>query len=435
MAGSKSGSKEYYQKELQRLEKSDLTEDTKRKIKQFLSYGETAKNYSYNRLYFHSQNLRAIAGSMGNTFLNPSAQDVIDALSFHKNRTFSRSKQDNGSSLSEWTLEGYKASLKVFYKWAGKPEIVADLKYQGKGKINRSRKPDFRITPAEFDLLINASDNARDRAIISLLYDSGIRIGELLTLRNRDVLYDDYGLKITVTGKTGTRNVRVIGDSVGYMRAWQNIHPDLFDDDAWLFCGIGHDMRGKTTIKEPMNHSQVYMMLKKVKTRAIVFGFPPGKRINPHKFRHNRATELAPKLPGVILDKVMGWNLDSKMPAVYLHLNDEETDRTVLESQGIEIKEKIIETRRARLCLSCKSPNPSNSKYCIQCGRPLTEESIRDLMAKEDYIQNELESRGMVSPQVKALIENMPESERTAILTSIIDLALREHEKNGLKDE
>ncbi len=434
MAGLKTGSREYYQKELRRLEKSNLTKDTIYTIKQFLSYGETAKNYSYNRLYFHAQNLRAIAGSMGPKFLNPSPQDVIDALSYHKNR-ISWSMKDSDSSLSDWTIEGYKASLKVFYKWTGKPEVVADLKYQGKGKINRTRKPDFRITPAEFDILINASDNARDRAIISILYDSGIRIGELLTLRIRDVLYDDYGMKITVTGKTGTRSVRVTGDSVGYMRAWQNIHPDPFNEDAWLFCGIGHDMRGKTTIKEPMNHSQVYMMLKKVKRRAIALGFPPGKRINPHKFRHNRATELAPKLPGVILDRVMGWNLDSKMPAVYLHLNDEETDRAVLESQGIEIKGKSIETRRARLCLSCKSPNPSNSKYCIQCGRPLTEESIKDLIEKEDHIKMELENKGMISPQVKALIENIPESERTAILTSIIDLALRERDKSRLKDK
>jgi hypothetical protein len=47
----------------------------------------------------------------------------------------------------------------------------------------------------------------------------------------------------------------------------------------------------------------------------------------------------------------------------------------------------------------------------------------------------ELENRGMISPQVKALIENMPESERTAILTSIIDLALRERDKRGIKDK
>jgi hypothetical protein len=39
----------------------------------------------------------------------------------------------------------------------------------------------------------------------------------------------------------------------------------------------------------------------------------------------------------------------------------------------------------------------------------------------------------MISPQVKALIENMPETERTGILASVIELALKERERKEMK--
>ena len=59
----------------------------------------------------------------------------------------------------------------------------------------------------------------------------------------------------------------------------------------------------------------------------------------------------------------------------------------------------------------------------------MTAEATLELKEKEEHIQKELEGRGMISPQVKALIENMPETERTGILASIIEMALKEKEK------
>ncbi|MEM0133685.1 MAG: site-specific integrase [Thermoplasmatales archaeon] len=424
MNNRQTGTKNYFEGELIRLQKSALDADAKKQIRSFLAYGETARNYSYNRLYFHAGNLRALAGSMKEAFLAPTSQDVIDALAYQKGR----------ANLSEWTIEGYKASLKVFYKWLKMPEVVADIKYQGKGKINSKRKPDFRISIAEADLLVQAADNARDKAIISLLYDSGIRIGELLTLRVGDVLFDDYGFIIAVNGKTGNRNVRVLGDSVGYVKAWINVHPDPFNPDAWLFCGIGHDMRGRTTITEGMNHQEIYAMLKKIKARAVILGFPPSKRINPHKFRHNRATELAPKLPSAILDKVMGWNLDSKMPAVYLHLNDEETDFAILKARGVKVEKKQPEARKTLLCIRCKTINPGNSKFCLQCGRPLDFEEARILQERSQEITDKLMSSDLVNATEKSIIEGISPDAQEEILLVLLEELKKSGKFQNLKN-
>ena len=42
----------------------------------------------------------------------------------------------------------------------------------------------------------------------------GCRIGELLTLRVKDLEFDDYGMRLTVKEKTGVRKVRVVRNSV-----------------------------------------------------------------------------------------------------------------------------------------------------------------------------------------------------------------------------
>ena len=409
----KTGTKEYYDSELMRLEHSKLSEKTKREIRKFLNRLENVEELSYNRLYFHSINLRILGGILGDSFLSPDSDDITQALANLRKK-----------NLSEWTIEGYKASLKKFYNSIGKQDAVKDVKFKSKNKINYKRKPDWRISQEELDLLIRACDNARDKAIISMLFDSGIRIGELLTLKIKDAVFDDYGMKVMVSGKTGIRNVRVIGDSIGYVKAWLNVHPDTFNQEAWLFCGIGHygkkEAKAEFNTGDPMFHQQIYAMLRKVKVRAVNLGFPESKKINPHKFRHNRATELAPKLPPVVLDKEMGWNLDSKMPAVYVHLNDEEVDNAYLEANGIHVEKSVKAIRKTRTCLRCKTVNPGNSEYCLQCGSPLDYNRLKQFEENQKKIESTLTNQNEISPEVQAVLKNIPESEKTVILSAIV---------------
>ena len=187
----KVGTQKYYEYELDRLRNSKIGPDSKKKIKQFLDYLENVEELSYNRLYFHAINLRVLAEGMGNSFISPATDDIIEALAKQRKR-----------NLSEWTIEGYKATLKRFYYWLGKPDVVKDIKFKSKSKINYKKKPDWRISQEEVDLLIASCDNARDKAIISLLYDSGMRIGEILTLRIKDVVFDNYVMGTMVSGKT-----------------------------------------------------------------------------------------------------------------------------------------------------------------------------------------------------------------------------------------
>jgi len=398
-----------YPSELGRLERSDLRPEVKNRIKEFLSYLQAREELSEERLYFYSVKLRKIAGIMGETFLDPSDKDVEKALNTIR----------SNPSYSEWTIEGFKQAFKKFYKWNGNEDSVKWIKRNN--KPNYKKKPDFIITQGEVDLLISSCDNARDKAIFSLLYDTGVRIGELLSIKIKDVSFDDYGMRILVSGKTGVRVVRAIGDSVGYVRAWLNVHPDQFNEDTFLFVKFKDP-------REALDIGSLYRMFNKVKHRAIKIGFPPNKRINPHKFRHNRATELASKVKGPVLEKEMGWVPSSRMTRVYIHLSDDDVDRAILEAHGIKVEKKAESARRARICLYCKAPNPGNAKYCLQCGRPLDYDEAKLLDERVEKVTDILKKSDLISDTEKQILDNISPDAKDEILAVILK-SLRESGK------
>jgi len=398
-----------YPSELGRLERSHLRPEVKNRIKEFLSYLQAREELSEERLYFYSVKLRKIAGIMGGAFLDPDDKDVEKALNTIR----------SNPSYSEWTIEGFKQAFKKFYKWNGNEDSVKWIKRNN--KPNYKKKPDFIITQGEVDLLISSCDNARDKAIFSLLYDTGVRIGELLSIKIKDVSFDDYGMRVLVSGKTGVRVVRAIGDSVGYVRAWLNVHPDQFNEDAFLFVKFKDP-------REALDIGSLYRMFNKVKHRAIKIGFPPNKRINPHKFRHNRATELASKVKGPVLEKEMGWVPSSRMTRVYVHLSDDDVDKAILEAHGIKVEKKAESVRRARICLYCKAPNPGNAKYCLQCGRPLDYDEAKLLDERVEKVTDILKKSDLISDTEKQILDSISPDAKDEILAVILK-SLRESGK------
>jgi len=53
--------------------------------------------------------------------------------------------------------------------------------------------------------------NSKDRAMLSILYESGTRIEEIESMRIRDISFDEYGAIIWLPrSETVRRNIRVV---------------------------------------------------------------------------------------------------------------------------------------------------------------------------------------------------------------------------------
>lgn len=211
------------------------------------------------------------------------------------------------------------------------------------GNIKVSRKPSHDkkidlITRADINEMIRNCNNARDKAIISILYDSGCRIGEILSLKISDIVYDEYGVILHVHGKTGNRSVRIIGDSIAYLRDYIKTKDDR---DEYLFTG----QQGATMHKQ-MQYSTVRKLFMNVKKRAGI-----DKRIYPHLFRHTRASLLASKVPDAPLENQMEWVHGSQMTAIYVHLSGRDQDDAILKAYGIDVKEDKIIEEKPKKCL------------------------------------------------------------------------------------
>jgi integrase len=63
------------------------------------------------------------------------------------------------------------------------------------------------VTPEQMQILLKTADNPRDRAIISLLFDSGLRLSEMASIRTSEIDWDNNTLKVVVKGNRQAKAV------------------------------------------------------------------------------------------------------------------------------------------------------------------------------------------------------------------------------------
>ena len=235
------------------------------------------------------------------------------------------------SDYSEWSKVEFKIILKRFYKWLlGEdeyyPECVAWIKtHDPKNHI----LPEELLTEQDVLSVVNACQFVRDKAFIHLLYESGTRIGEMLTLKIKHITFAEPVSAILVCGKTGQRRIPII-KSVAPLKKWIEQHPQKDNSDAFVWVKTNERRGNARTQGFRKNTTEIsYSTVKKL----LKVNFGQGgvkKRCNPHIFRHSRATFLAKHLTESQLKQFFGWTQSSTMAARYVHLSGRDLDDTLL---------------------------------------------------------------------------------------------------------
>ena len=104
-------------------------------------------------------------------------------------------RKRNGEPIAERTVQDHLTAIKTFWKWMKGvdnefPPEVKWIKTSLHG--TNSKLPEDLPNTEDIEKLIAAATNTRDKALVSVLYDSGCRIGELLTLRIKNVAFDGF---------------------------------------------------------------------------------------------------------------------------------------------------------------------------------------------------------------------------------------------------
>jgi ribosomal protein L40E len=196
--------------------------------------------------------------------------------------------------------------------------------------------------------------------MLFVLYESGARAGELLSLRLRDIELDKYGAVIRVRGKTGARRIRIV-TAVPDLQLWLNMHPS------------GNDLNAPLWPKErdPTSSIGVARLEHMVRRYAKKAGI--SKKVHPHVFRHSRATHLAKVLTEAQLREFFGWTKQSEIPSIYVHLSGRDVDQTLLKHYGVEVEEeeRAGAMLKPKMCVRCGFHNPPTARYCARCSAAL----------------------------------------------------------------
>ena len=308
-----------------------------------------------------------------------------------------------GKGVAPRTASDHLTAIKTFWKWLEKTEDTYPEKVRWIKPSRRSaacKLPEELLSKEDIERLVNAAINPRDKALISILYESGCRIGEILNMRIRNVEFDSNGAVLIVNGKTGQRRVRLI-HSVPRLVTWLEHHPER-DPNAFLWVCVGSKNN-----RQRLMHQSVVSLLKKTVKRAGL-----SKKCNPHLFRHSRATFLAKHLTEAQMKEYFGWTQASDMAAVYVHLSGRDVDNALLRLAGKEVTETAKELeadRRIKTCSICKHENAPEIHRCANCGRPL------DLKTALDDDRREKEFLRILTPEI---LEEMIQKRVQQLLTS-----------------
>lgn len=206
------------------------------------------------RILKYMQYLRRMARLLGTDFDQASQKD-LKRLVHRIDRMESQSREKNfGGQVADWTKYDCKVMLKKFYKVmeGDNEEYPAKIKWlKPKLNVNQRKLPEELLTEKEVRAMVKAAHNIRDRALVSTLYESGCRIGELVALKVKHVQFDRYGSILLVPeGKTGARRIRLV-TSTPYLSNWVSHHPRKKASQSPLWCASGPPTTGNASPRTP----------------------------------------------------------------------------------------------------------------------------------------------------------------------------------------
>ena len=205
------------------------------------------------------------------------------------------------------------SSLKRFYQFALRGQrIAADPTL----KLDTPKRPQrFPKTLSEADVesLLAQPDpetalGLRDRAMLEVLYASGLRVSELTRLKLVEVSFD-MGV-VRIFGKGSKERLVPLGEeAIAWLQRWYK------EGRPALLGGRDSDYAFVTARGTPMTRQAFWHLVRKRAAAAI-----PGKALSPHTLRHAFATHLLNHGADLRVVQMLLGHADISTTQIYTHV-------------------------------------------------------------------------------------------------------------------
>lgn len=300
-------------------------ESFSRLVEEFINYLQNERRYSENTVKAYRKDLSVFSiwliSNVENIQIVYGDEEIVDfKLDFNSIdhlliRRFINFL--NRTNYKKRTLSRKIATLKSFFKFLNRQELIENnpMVHVLSPKVDKSL-PKF-MYEYQIESLMNSPDlntpiGLRDRAVMEVLYASGMRVSELVSIKIKDINLD-LGT-INITGKGNKERIVPIGSYA--IDAIKKYYESGFLEDKgeYLFYGA----RGK-----PLGDRSVRTLLdgyiKKVSATL---------NISPHTFRHSFATHLLERGSDLRVVQTFLGHESLSTTQIYTHITKNQLKKT-----------------------------------------------------------------------------------------------------------
>lgn len=270
-------------------------------INRFSDYLKLERNYSLNTILAYVKDLNLFSEFIKKDLLKVNSNDI---------RTYVKSC----SSYSARSISRLLSSLRAFYNYYERLNMISvnpidNIDYP---KLEK-KMPDF-LTLEEvtrlLDINIENEFDARNKAIIELLYSSGIRISELTNMELANIDLDECIIR--VMGKGSKERIVPLGDfAVDALNTYIRYYRPLLNKQNSTYVFLNN--RGGILTRQ-----FIFKIIKRECQKKNI-----NKNVSPHTLRHTFATHLLKNGADLrIIQELLGHeNLATTQ--IYTHMSNE----------------------------------------------------------------------------------------------------------------
>lgn len=242
-------------------------------------------------------------------------EDMVREFRLWLNRQDGTKVGSRMEPMKRRTQNYYLIALRAFLKYLRK----RDVESLNPERIELAKVPERSldlISPQELDRLMKAPDlgtiqGLRDRAILELLFSTGLRISELTNLSTDDV--DLSRDEFSVRGKGDKIRVVFLSDTAkAAIKAYLKERKDMSDA---LFVQYGKNAKGAKDLR--LSPRAVQRMLKACAIQAGIT-----RKVTPHVIRHSFATDLLSNGADLRSVQALLGHANIGTTQVYTHVTD-----------------------------------------------------------------------------------------------------------------
>ena len=245
-------------------------------VENFLGFLQNDKKLSDNTLQSYNRDIKLYCN-----YLTENNLDMINTDS-QEIKEYLENLKEKGKAVS--TVSRNLASLRSFYQYLHRTKVISEDPTLDIESPKIERKPPKVLTSEQVELLLEQPKcvdlkGYRDKAMLELVYATGIRVTELISLNINDINLEENYIKCV--GKSKERIIPIGSLAVNALREYIEKSRNILlkdENDKALFVNING---------QRLTRQGFWKIIKQYKTQANI-----DVDITPHTLRHSFAVHL-----------------------------------------------------------------------------------------------------------------------------------------------